>query len=82
MQKVGYYLGIGLADKLNPFSDKLVFKVEIVFDNTVVNNGDFAVAAAVRVGVGVRGRAVGSPTGVTYTNITLNGCAVLGIVDK
>ena len=56
--------GVGLGDEFVAFGDELVLQLEIIFDDAVVNDDDFAGAVAVRVGVFFGGAAVGGPARV------------------
>ena len=62
--QVRQHFGVGLAVELHPVGLQLVLQQHVVFDHAVVHHGDGAVAAQVRVGVGVGRPAVGGPAGV------------------
>ena len=57
-------LGVGLAPEYEALALKLVAQRGIVFDDAVVDDGEFAVGGHMRVCVGVGGRAVGRPAGM------------------
>ena len=64
------------------FFYKFFFQFNIVFDNTVMNNRKFTVSAKMRVSVGFARSAVGSPTGVTYTDTAGHCLAAIGFINK
>ncbi len=62
--EMGDDFGIRFGDELVAFFDELILQVEIVFDDSVVDDDDFARAIAVRVGIFLGGTAVRGPAGV------------------
>ena len=60
--------GVGFRFERYAFLFKLLLKDRVIFNDPVVDQGDFIAIIGVRVSVGVRGRAVGSPAGVGNTN--------------
>src|SRR5580765_5856246 len=58
---------IRFGDELVAFALDLLFQLEIIFDDSVVDNHDLPGAVAVRVGIFFRGAAVRSPSGVADT---------------
>lgn len=57
-------LGIGLGlERVAPGEEEFLHR-SIIFDDAVVDQGDFVVAADVRVGVGVADAAMGRPAGM------------------
>src|SRR4029077_8098072 len=57
-------LGVGFGDKLVTFLLQLFLELEIVFDNSVVDDDDLAGAIAMRVGVFLGRPAMGGPARV------------------
>src|SRR5262249_26116456 len=57
-------LSIGLSGELVPFFNQLLFEREIVFDNPVLHNDDFAGSVAMRMSVFFRGTAMRRPARV------------------
>ena len=55
---------VRLGDELVPLFDELMFQLEIIFNNSVVDDDDFAGAIAVGMRVFFRGTAVRGPTRV------------------
>jgi hypothetical protein len=64
LNEVGDHFGVRLGGELVPFLLQLPLQLQVVFDDTVVNQGDRAVAVAVRVGILFRGGAVRRPARV------------------
>ena len=64
---------IGFGDELVAFALELFLEFEIVFDDAVVNDDDFAAAVAMRVGIFFRGAAVRGPAGVADPVRALDG---------
>ena len=52
-KELGHDLGIGIAFEHDPLGQKLVFKLKVIFDYTVVDKGDAAVHADMGMGVPV-----------------------------
>ena len=59
--------GVGFGGESVAFRCEFGFQFSEVFDNAVVNNGEFSAVNHVRVSVGVGGCAVGCPAGVPDT---------------
>ena len=62
--QVGEHLRVRLGEKGVAFGDELVAQRLVVFDHPIVDEHQLAGLVRVRVGVHVRGRAVGGPAGV------------------
>ena len=62
--QVAEHLGIGFRGKLDPFAHEEALEVGEILDHTVVHEGDLAVLAEVRVGVGHSHGAVRGPAGM------------------
>ena len=75
--EVGDNLGVGFGgEDVAPLLETAL-QFQVVFDDTVVDHGNLAVAAGKGVGVGVGGRAVGSPAGVAQSDSAVG---VVGLV--
>ena len=64
-------LCIGFRHKLNALFYKFCFKGRIIFNNTVVNNADFAVIRKMRMRIYVGRRTVRCPARMTYTHTSV-----------
>ncbi len=64
LHQMHHHLRIRLAFKMVAPVGQLPAKLHIVFNDAVVYHGEFAVAAGMGMGVGIRGRAMGRPAGV------------------
>ena len=71
------HLGVRFAQKLGAPGDELLPKLGKILDNSVMYYRETTVGAHMRVGVGVVGRAVGRPAGVTYAGFA----AYFGALD-
>ena len=65
--------GIGLGGELVAFFDQLFLEAEIVFDDAVVHDDDFAGAIAMRMGIFFGGAAVRGPAGVADAVVPSSG---------
>ena len=72
---MGDDFGIGVGLELDAFADELGLQGGVVFDNAVVDDGEFPVKAHVGVGVGFGGGAVGCPAGMRDAYMSLDGRA-------
>ena len=82
LQQLDYHLGICLRVEGNALGDQVLLDLQIVLNNPVMNHCDPAGVAEVGVGVGVRGLAVGGPTGMTDTHRTGNAISPVGEVGQ
>ena len=64
LDEVSDDFGVGLGREFVAFSDELFLEREIVFDDAVMDDDDFASAVAVGMGVFFGGAAVRSPASV------------------
>src|SRR5690606_3268203 len=67
--EVAKHLGVGLGGEGVALGEQEFFDRDVVFDDAVVNEHDLAVAAEVRVGVGVGDAAVGGPARVRDADV-------------
>ena len=70
--KVGYHFGISLGLELDAFRGELCLEARVVLDNAVVDNGNLAVEAGVRVCILFGRCTVGGPAGVGDADIAFN----------
>ena len=80
--QLGHHLAVRLGDKGHPLGLEEAFELGIVFDDAVVHHRNLAAVADMGVGVGVRGRPVGGPTGVTDADGARNGTSALDHVRE
>ena len=64
LEQMGDDFGVGFGEELVAFGDELLFQLDIVFDDAVVHDDDFAGAIAVRMGIFLGGAAVRGPARV------------------
>src|SRR5215469_339762 len=70
---VGDDFGVRLGDKFVAISEKLLFQLDVIFDDTVVHHNDLAGAVPVRMRVFLGGTAVRGPSRVADSIDALNG---------
>ncbi len=63
--QVGQNLGVRVGSKFMPGLGQPVLQLEIIFNDAVVDQGEFSGGIQVRVGIGIGWGAVGGPAGVT-----------------
>ena len=72
LSQLGYHFAVSLGNEIDTFLLQPFFDLQVVFDDPVVHNRDFVLAAQVRVGVDVRWFAVSGPPGVADTDCARN----------
>ena len=71
IDEMGHDLRIGFRRKVMPFSDELIFQLQVVLDDPVVDQGDLS--GHMGVGIGFRRPPMGSPAGMADTDSTDQG---------
>ena len=77
LQKLRDDLGIGIGAEMHAARNQEVFDFNVIFDNAVVNEGNFALLAHVGMRVYIVRLAVGRPAGVPYADKALNAFAAV-----
>ena len=71
VDEVGQDLGVGVAGQIVAPVGEQFPQCFIVFDDPVVDHGNFAIAPQMRMGIAVAGRSVSGPTRVANANCAL-----------
>ena len=66
------HLGVGVGFEFVAGGEQFLFERVVIFDDAIVNDGDFAGLVELRMGIFVRGRAVRGPAGVADAEISLD----------
>ena len=66
------HLGVGVGFEFVAGGEQFLFERVVIFDDAIVNDGDFAGLIEVRMGIFVRGRAVRGPARVADAEISLD----------
>ena len=79
---MGHHLRVRIAFKLEALSLKLFPQLGVVFNDTVMDDGDLLIVAHMGMGIDIRRLPVGGPTGVANPGAAGEGGAVLGFLHQ
>ena len=82
LQQMGHDFRVGLRGKNHSLPGQLLFQFQVVFNDSVVYQGNLSVAADVGMGVGVIGFPMGGPTGVPDSQYPLQIRAIMSQVRQ
>ena len=71
IDEIGHDFRIGFRRKVMAFPNELIFQLQVVLDDPVVNQGDLS--GHMGVGIGFRRPPMGSPAGMADTDLTDQG---------
>src|ERR1700719_990240 len=81
LDQMRHDLGIGLGDELMPFLFEFLLELQVIFDDAIVHNDDFALTVAMRMGIFLCRPAMRGPARVSEAIDPIDGIVADGLFE-